>query len=360
MASPCPVRCHKNGPYYVARWKTSDGQPRSRSLGRVSRRQAEKRCWDIAAEFAIEPGRRDAAGAPTLGDWQEQYPKARDDLKASTASMHDRTFRYLIEFVGDGIRLDKFTHAQAEDFKLWLGRCSGRQAAKLSPQTVASHIRNAKVIFSIAKRRRMIGANPFDDISGAAPKVDKQWAKITRADLERILEACPDRYWRCLFALARLAGLRRGEAVGLQWSEIDWNTRRMRPSGKTGPRTVPIEPRLMEILRESWEAAELGETGVCGPLGVGRPDLHRPALAILESAGVGEYAKPFHTLRKNLENEWKQLAPWPTVCSWLGHSAKVAMEHYLEPENDEYERITGRSNVVSERLPNIPFGVGDA
>lgn len=345
MAQPCPVRAHRNGLYYVARWTTTDGEPRARSLGRVSRREAERLCWDIAAEFVAEPGKRDARGAPTLGEWAKRYPELRPDLGEQTLALHDRTLRYLSQRLGESRRLDRITPADADDWRLWLRKQPNGRGETLTAQTIAAHIRNAKVTFALAKRRRLIGANPFDELSGAAPAAPKDWRDISHADLERILGACPGESWRCLFALARLAGLRRGEAVRLTWGDIDWTARRLRitPEGeettKQRARDVPIAPRLLEILQASWESAAEGSSGPCDALGAA--DLHRRACAILKKSGVGTYSKPFHSLRKALENEWKQIAPWPTVCSWLGHSAKVAAEHYLRPGESEFERVTG-------------------
>lgn len=339
MTTACPVRLARNGVYWVARWRTTDGEPRARSLGKCSKREAERKCWEIAAEFALEPGKRDAHKAPTLGEWAERYPKLRDDLNERTIMLHRKTLEYLKARHGAGLRLDKFTPAKADDWRVWLGKQKGPNGT-LSAQTVAAHIRNAKVIFERARRRRLIGSNPFADISGQAPKVSKDWREVTPADLDRILDACPSAEWRVLFALCRLAGLRRGEAIALRWGDIDWQARRLRADGKTGPRLVPVSPALLEILQAAYDEAQPGAELVCGQLRYA--DLHRGATAIVKRSGVGRYSKPFHTMRKCLESEWVKIAPWPTVCSWLGHSAKVAAEHYLRPGEDDFARVTGQ------------------
>lgn len=340
------IRLHKNGPYWVARWRTTDGEPRSRSLGRCSRREAERRRDKLAEQFALQPGRRDAGRAPTLAEWAERYSQLRDDLKPATVSLHGRTLAYLVAHFGAGLRLDQITPELADGWRVWLGRQPG-PAGTLSAQTVASHVRNAKTIMARAKRHRLIGANHFDEISGQAPRVAKDWRQVSHADLDRIMAACPDSRWRSLFALCRLAGLRRGEALGLRWDDIDWEGRRLRADGKTGPRTVPISPDLLAVLQAGHDMAQVEEL-VCGPLR--HTDLHRPALAILKRSGVGAFPKPFHTLRKCLESEWVRLAPWPTVCSWLGHSAKVAAEHYLRPGDDDFKKITDLTDVKALQM----------
>lgn len=342
----CPIHLHRNGPYWRARWLSSDGREMSRALGRCSKREAQRRCWELAAEFATEPGKRDAAGAPTLGEWHEQYPELRPDLSGGTLALHDRTLRYLIERFGAGRRLDKISPREADDWRLWLGKQPGPNG-KLGPHTVAGHIRNAKVIFGVARRRRLIGANPFDDLVGQAPRVAKDWRQVTHDDLERIMRVCPNDAWRCLFALCRLAGLRLGEAERLRWGDVDLEARRLRvwpehaETTKQRAREVPVAPRLAAVLLEAFSTAGEDSVGPCD--GIRRSNVHRDAGVILRRSGVGRYKSPFHTLRKCCENEWKVIAPWPTVCAWLGHSAKVAAEHYLRPGEDEFERVSRRA-----------------
>ena len=61
---------------------------------------------------------------------------------------------------------------------------------------------------------------------------------------------------KTLIALCRLAGLRRGEALALPWSAIDWEKRWLTVfATKTGAkRIVPIEPKLHGILKDAAES----------------------------------------------------------------------------------------------------------
>ena len=53
-------------------------------------------------------------------------------------------------------------------------------------------------------------------IKGDAAEPDKDWKYVSLEKLDKLLDACPNIGWKMLIALCRLAGLRRGEALG--WS----------------------------------------------------------------------------------------------------------------------------------------------
>jgi integrase len=341
------VQLHKNGEYWLARWRDSSRRRRAKSLGPIesmSRAAALRACREIQAKMIIDPGAKDRGRAPTLGQWRDSYFEQRDDISDLTRVLHQQTIRLLVEFAGEGLRLDRFTRTMAMDWRKEMG-------TKVGPATVAKHIRNAKVFFSWAQRQDLVAVNPFDRISGTAPKVAHDWREVTHADAEKMLEHAPTAQWRCLIALCRWAGLRRGEALRLAWGDVDFvgKTIRVVPELRHGsrtvgtkqgpPRAVPIRPSLLTVLQAAHDEAEDGSRGPCAEMpGIGNLDRDAERLAI--RAGVGAYAKPFHTLRKCCESEWMRDYPAMDVCKWMGHSAQVAAEHYHRPSEASVSRVT--------------------
>ena len=59
------------------------------------------------------------------------------------------------------------------------------------------------------------------------PAGNKDWKYINIDELEKLLDACPNWGWKMLNALCHFAGLSRGEALKLQWSDIDWQKHRI-------------------------------------------------------------------------------------------------------------------------------------
>jgi integrase len=300
-------------------------------------------CRDLQSRMIIDPGAKDRGKAPTLGRWRDAYFEQRDDLSDLTQALHSQTIRYLIDYAGEGMRLDRFTRTMAVEWRKHMG-------TKVGPATVAKHVRNCKVFFGWAQRQDLITTNPFDRISGTAPKVAHDWKEITNADTEAMIEHASSSQWRCIIALCRWAGLRRGEALRLSWGDIDFaaGVLRVLPESRGGsrtistkqgpPRSVPIRPSLLAVLRAAYEAAEEGSRGPCEMIGIGNLDRDAEKLAI--RSGVGAYSKPFHTLRKCCESEWMRDYPAMDVCKWMGHSAQVAAEHYHRPSEASMARVT--------------------
>lgn len=361
------VYLSSNGEYWMAVYYDNNGRRVRKSIGpkaRWSKTAAQAECNKLAARHIVQPGARDLKHAPTLGAWKERYMRLRQDLSAGSVTLHEDTFRRLYEFFGQTMRLDKVTRAGASDFRLWLAEQPGRRvdddgnAKKMSEQTISRYMRDCKVIFGWATREDLLPINPFDRIPSSAPKVDKQWVFITREQLENILNACPSQGWRCMFALCRLAGLRWGEAIGLKWGDIDWSARMIRlhfvrEDTKHKSRNVPIQPRLYEMLEQAFTAADDGAERVCD---LSTNNQIRDAWAIIRRAGIEVYAKPYHTLRKNLESEWLAEFPLLAVCEWLGHSPAVAAAHYHKPTAQTIAKVTLQGPALAEYPVNAEGG----
>lgn len=82
------------------------------------------------------------------------------------------------------------------------------------------------------------------------PKGKLRWLKL--AEAERLIEACAP-HLRPLVVFMLYTGARAGEAVWLEWSNVDLDMRQVTfPKTKNGePRSVPLHPRVIEELRKS-------------------------------------------------------------------------------------------------------------
>ena len=58
-------------------------------------------------------------------------------------------------------------------------------------------------------RKRLIDQSPFADMRDTGGKANKAREYfLSRADADKVLEACPDADWRLIFVLSRYGGLR--------------------------------------------------------------------------------------------------------------------------------------------------------
>ncbi|MBP3856346.1 MAG: site-specific integrase [Ruminiclostridium sp.] len=126
------------------------------------------------------------------------------------------------------LRLDKITSRDIQKFVNDLA-VNGRniQTGKpLSRKTVIHHLSLISSIFSYAVKMDMLSTNPCTKVT--VPKGEKKEKSIYTIDevkqLFELLEAAPLKY-RAFFMLAIYGGFRRGEMLGLEWKDIDFDTR---------------------------------------------------------------------------------------------------------------------------------------
>ena len=203
--------------------------------------------------------------------------------------------------------------------------------------SVCIHVRNARTIFNHAVRDDLVPFNPFDRLKGTVAEPDKDWKYVTMEEFQRLIDACPRQGWKTLIALCRLAGLRRGEALELTWSAIDWDGHKLTLiAEKTGRRrVVPVQPRLYGMLLEAFGSAEEGGQRICP---ISRYCLWRNFQAIRKRAGLAKWKDAFQVMRRNCETDWAQRYPQYAVSTWIGHDIAVSARHYLQVPQELYDK----------------------
>jgi len=336
------------------------------------------------------------------GDTGKGFVRGAPKLSEATIASHAMTLRYMIEHFGKDSLIESVSLTDAEAFieAMAAGELKGallpiKREWGMGEQNIRKNIRNSKAIYNWAKRFGFAASNPFDDFDGRPlptkanhfiPQIDFERI-ITRLDREAdclrrlinradrmLIAASPSEKgairqrrrrmserltilpgWRVMFALCRLAGLRRSEALNLAWSGeaidrqgeshwigIDWNRRRIHlVAVKTRMfREVPITPRLYEILTDAYEEAENDAERITG---LSPNNLIRLGQDIVKAAGLAVWPKLFQAMRSSAENDLKASGvAEATYAAWMGHSAKVSRESYTAPMDEEFEAITQR------------------
>jgi len=342
------VRVNTNGPYWQARWTDSLGRRRSKSLGDRSK-VAVRAAKVLAKRLELELNNGLAVGeAPKLADHCRRYMGLHPDYSKGTAWMYEQTMRFVDAYFGPDCRLDRVSRSHAADFRAALvaGTLPG-QRGKPSESTVCRWIREAKAIFQLAVDEDVLGKNPFSKLKSSPAEVDKDWPYISRPQLDKLLEACPSTNWRLLLSLCRLAGLRKGEAMGLEWADVDWQAHRLRINTGTVRRTtkkrrreVPMVGDLEKMLLDAQGHATYHVPTVIERVPIGG-SFERAFRRVCRLAGVEPYHKPLHTLRKNCETDWLQTFDLLTVCQWVGHSPAVAQRHYHKAKDSDFTLASG-------------------
>ncbi|HUX01253.1 MAG TPA: site-specific integrase [Phycisphaerae bacterium] len=336
------LRLTQNSGSWCLEWHDRTGKRKRKSLGslaKITRRRAEVMYRKALAEFTIRPGRRDLGTAPTLAEWETDYFDLRTDLGDGAKGLHRKTFEYLKARFGGDKRLDQISRLDAADWRAWLSRQG------ITETTVCGHARNAKQIGKYAMRADLIIENPFDWLKGTAPAPSKDFHQVTDLEVQAVLGACPRAAWKALIGLCYYAGLRRGEALRMEWRDVLWADRRLvvRAAGgvettKARRREVRIEPELEKILLDAYDdGGNVG--GVVIPQGGGLGHgPHRWMLRMIEAAGLKPWKAPYQTLRRARDMEWKKKYPAYVVNAWMGHSEAVSNRHYLAVPEQYYDR----------------------
>ena len=276
-----------------------------------------------------------------LRSWYEIY--AKPNIRISTANRYQLMVeQYTIPRIGS-IKLTKLTSHDLQ--KLYkdlmengrIDRKSGHGNPGLSSTTVRSLHLMLHNAFERAVKERLIPRNPTEDC--IAPKIQKFEMQILQPEhIKEYLNAANARGLLPMFYLELVSGLRKGELVALQWSDLDeanctisvskqasWDTEHQlilsRPKTGNSIREVSIPQDAVELLKQ--EHAKHPDNPWMFPSGrtgeMYHPDsvvtLHK---RILKDAGL-EHIR-FHDLRHTFATLALQNGvDVKTVSSMLGH-----------------------------------------
>jgi len=275
----------------------------------------------------------------TLGAFVDAYIADRTDAKPRTIINLKQARKDLLDFFGAEKALRDITEGDADEFWRHLLRRG------LADNTARRICGRAKQFFRAAMRKRMVQSNPFADLKSHVHGNPDRDFFITLDMAVKVLAACPDTEWKLIFALSRFGGLRcPSETLALKWADVDWERGRIRvPSPKTeqhegkGSRIMPMFPELRSHLLDAFEQAEEGAEYVIARYRDGSANLRTQLQRIIRKAGLEPWPKLFHNLRATRQTELAETYPIHVVCAWIGNSAAVAQEHYLQVTDAHFE-----------------------
>lgn len=303
----------------------------------------------------VKSGLLDPTKVAQLDRFICEYIASRTDIKERTRINLLASKRLIVEHFGGGKDLRKVSPADVSSFK-------AAMLTKYAPATVGRTLRRGRQFFAHALDAGLIQKNPFDKVKIPSQTNPKRLFFVTKEMTSKVMDTCPDRQSRLIFALARFGGLRvPGELIGLQWNDVLWDQNRMRvfsPKTEHLPgkdhRWIPLFPEIKEHLRECFEQAKDGEVFIF-PKGItNSTNLRTKFYRILKMAGLSPWPKLFQNLRSSRETELCQNHPIHVVTSWIGNSPTVATAHYLQVTDLDWNKATLSTSELDGQIVGSP------
>lgn len=211
--------------------------------------------------------------------------------------------------------------------------------ATVSPSTAVQNIRHIQRLWAWAWDHDVYGEHTERPRPIDLPRITpKATLAPTWDECDRAIDAAPSAWVRRLLLVMRFTGLRRRQAIGLLWDDLDLDasTLHVRPelgksSREASGRWVPISQHLVDEIR-TWPRPPSGEL-VRSPV----PNLsnvtHRVAHA-WERSGVRTvvwHGRPCHSFRKAFVTGLRRAGADPDAVEYLvGHSLGLT-GLYLDP-----------------------------
>lgn len=276
----------------------------------------------------------------SLAGWIDGYIEGRTDVKPNTERNMKAARNDLFDFCDTDMNIGDFTAYHAEEFRRHM------LEKGLAENTIRRRCKRCKQFFAAAIKKRLIVDNPFDGIPTTTVSNPKRQQFITKETIRKVINHCPNRQWKLIFALARYAGLRiPSELYGLTWDDILWDQKRfVIHSPKTehidgkDTRICPLFPELEPFLMEVFEQAEAGQKQIITAGIDAASNLRTQAHRIIKRAGLKPWGKTFQNLRSSLETELVEKFPIHVVTEWLGNSPDIAKKHYLQTHEEHFRR----------------------
>jgi integrase len=269
-----PHRCRGTWAYQIDYVRDSSGRRKQITKGGFPTRAAAKAALqDLAAVLMSEVD----AHTVTVGQYLNEWLAGKHALKPKTVALYrDALDHYLIPQLGP-VRLMELRAHHLDRF--YASIAVGRRGRPLSPSSIRRIHAALRSALNTAVKRRLIPYNPalHIDLAPENPKRPKPW---TGEQAQTFLRETSNDRLATLYRLMLVTGMRRGEAIGLRWEDVDLDGRCLfivqqitevrgkavvgTPKTKRGTRVVPLDAATADQLCHHRET-QLLEKSAWGP-----------------------------------------------------------------------------------------------
>ncbi len=251
--------------YYIV-FRIYDSETGKRKLKWVpagrSKRAAERKLVELMGEVHNGTYReiKKTTFARFADLWLESYAKTK--TKPSTLESYQLIINKHLKPVFGGYLLTDIT-------TVMLQRYVANRLDKVKPKTVINEIVPIKKMFKHAVRWGYLKVSPAEYVE--RPRVEKEEMSILNPkEVGLLLKHVAPKH-KAFFLTAILTGMRRGELLGLQWDDIDWNNSQIHvrrsiwkgkfvsPKSRASIRKIDMSPNLVMELKKHKLASPTSE-----------------------------------------------------------------------------------------------------
>ena len=321
-----------------------DGASRRASVYGKTQAEVRRKAKELRSRLDVGKPARDAK--VTLGEFATEWAAttlAASDRKPATKELYARIVR--TQIAGSTLGSTPLDKLRPRHIEGWV---AGLRSNGLAASTVRTTYTILRAILDTAVRDGAVAENAAHAIR--RPKVTAvEAAFLEPAEVHRLLAAASGGRYAALFGLLVNTGLRRGEALALRWSDVDFDASLIRVRGTLGRvngvlevtdtktaksrRAVPANDAVLTLLRgvkaaQNAERLQAGsqwhQTGYVFTTEFGEPCDPRNALRALKVAAdrAGLPSVGLHTLRHSAASMMLSGGvPLKVVSDILGHAS---------------------------------------
>ncbi len=358
--SPGEGSVYRNGSRWrgALTWTAGDGTRHRRVVSADTSDAARDKLDALRRELklgTIAPAGRTLTLGEYLAEWLE---RERVRIRPSTWRSRELHVRHYLTPALGAVPLARLTAPQVERALTAILETPGRYGRPRSPLTVRHARATLRAALTDAVRDGLTGRNAAAD--ARPPRVPhRDIAYLTGPQVRRLREATRDDEYGPVYALAVSTGLRLGELLGLEWSDVDLAGRRLtvrrtlaraagtgwalaEPKSTKSRRTIPLAAVAVDALRRQADrqdkardaagSAWQDRDGLVFTDAAGRPIIPESVSHAFHRARIaaGLPAVRFHDLRHSAATLLlAEGVPLAVVSDLLGHSGiAITAAHY--------------------------------
>lgn len=275
------IRKRKDGRYegilLVGYWP--DGRPRYRSVYAKTRREVELRLSEI--KLSLNKGTYVHPYLLTLADWVHAWLERKaQEVRPKTALVYRQDLSLVIpELAGKARGLGSLKLQAVKPHHIQ-GALDHLVKEGIARRTILKVYQLLRAAFDEAVRMELVARNPVVSVRPPKPSqlaegepAPKPGRTLEPFEIRALLQTAQGHPMELFFRLLLGMGLRRGEALGLKWGDIDFERAELRvqrawtklgsegeitaPKTLKSKRVLPIPPDLLEALREKYAELSL-------------------------------------------------------------------------------------------------------